>query len=286
MADLITLARLREGVPQAASEDDGWLESLISAASTAIENYCGRHFVAASYTEYFDGRQDGVIVVNEYPIQYVTRIANKPVPAVETYSEAVDLGGQLAAASVRVTSTALVYRSAGINGTDVNLSFPFADITPNQLLSNLKIQVEAAVLYDWQFSILGDFALWPSSYLAVQGPFKLVGQQRATLNIWANEIDPEDVDLESGMVFLGVDAIRRAGQITYRAGWDTVPEDVQQACVSLVAVMLHAANRDTSLKSEKLGDYAYTLMDSSGQLNMPPQSAMLLAPYRSRRIVA
>ena len=49
----------------------------------------------------------------------------------------------------------------------------------------------------------------------------------------------------------------------YTAGVSTIPYDVEQVVIELAAEMFRAANKDASLKSERLGDYAYTLASTS-----------------------
>jgi len=55
------------------TEDRDVFEGLINSISTLFESYCDRHFVSATYTEYYDG-QDGqeVVYTREYPITSVS----------------------------------------------------------------------------------------------------------------------------------------------------------------------------------------------------------------------
>lgn len=51
-----------------------YLEQLINTSSQNIENYCGRIFITATYTEYIDGRATENIAVQNYPITAITSL--------------------------------------------------------------------------------------------------------------------------------------------------------------------------------------------------------------------
>lgn len=286
MADLVTLARAQLGIPSATSSDDAWLEALIDAASAAIENWCGRHFVAAEYTESFDGRQDGVIVVRETPIQYIVRLAANPVVVAKTTSSLDGFGTTVGPAAVRVSTTGVSYRIEGLLGfTTVTYSYSTGT---SYLLSGLKTQIEADVNYDWLFNIESGYESWASRYMMVQGPLPIISGSSAELRAFTEDVAPDDIDTDAGMVFLDVPPERRVGQIIYRAGYDTVPEDVQEACVQLVKMMFESGQVSSILHRERLGDYSYQIKDAATALvySMPPSILGLLAPYRNRRVLA
>lgn len=49
-------------------------------------------------------------------------------------------------------------------------------------------------------------------------------------------------------------------EVTYNAGFTSVPFDINLICVEEVVRSFSESQKDTNLKSEKLGDYAYTLV--------------------------
>jgi len=53
-------------------------------------------------------------------------------------------------------------------------------------------------------------------------------------------------------------------KVVYTAGYSTVPSDLAAACRILVAWMRASRDNGMPVKSEKLGSYSYTLMDSTG----------------------
>jgi hypothetical protein len=46
--------------------------------------------------------------------------------------------------------------------------------------------------------------------------------------------------------------------IEYTAGYATVPDDVEQACIEVASMLYRDRRRDGNLVSEGLGDYSYT----------------------------
>jgi hypothetical protein len=53
---------------------DNLINDLIGRISTAFENFCGRPFVSASYTDYYDGDGSNMLFVDKYPLTAITSI--------------------------------------------------------------------------------------------------------------------------------------------------------------------------------------------------------------------
>lgn len=66
--------------------------------------------------------------------------------------------------------------------------------------------------------------------------------------------------------------------IVYVGGYSTIPGDLQMAVCRLADILYGGRGRDTSLKSENLGQYAYTLSDAS-QVSQIRRD--LLAPFNT-----
>lgn len=65
--------------------------------------------------------------------------------------------------------------------------------------------------------------------------------------------------------------------VEYTAGYATVPDDIEQACIEVAAMMYRDRRRDSGLASESLGDYSYT---RSNRAEMDTTMASLLADWR------
>ena len=46
--------------------------------------------------------------------------------------------------------------------------------------------------------------------------------------------------------------------VEYTAGYATVPDDLQQACIDVSKMLFLDRRRDTGMQSENLGDYSYS----------------------------
>jgi len=88
-------------------------------------------------------------------------------------------------------------------------------------------------------------------------------------NKWNNNDDWEDVDTEDYWVDLDTGIVTKTtvfnkGKQNYRAnytaGYATIPNDLQYACMVMVSEAL-ARKDNTGLKSESLGDHSVTYMD-------------------------
>lgn len=77
MADLTTLSRLKRFLDISGTEFDTLLAELITAASDAIQSYCGRPFNSLSRSEFHDGGSD-TLILRVRPVTEVTKIYSDP----------------------------------------------------------------------------------------------------------------------------------------------------------------------------------------------------------------
>ena len=72
---LATIDQLKEYLGDASDKDDTLLTRLVSAATDAIENYCGRTFASTVYTnEMYDGTGTQTLQLRNFPIISVTTL--------------------------------------------------------------------------------------------------------------------------------------------------------------------------------------------------------------------
>jgi len=65
-------AKLYLGITDSSS--DSLLGALVDGASEAIENFCRRRFATAQYTEYHDGGDSAILLLDHCPVQSVAEI--------------------------------------------------------------------------------------------------------------------------------------------------------------------------------------------------------------------
>lgn len=86
----------------------------------------------------------------------------------------------------------------------------------------------------------------------------------------------------SGLDFLG-DGFQGGSQrvkVTYTGGYATAPKALAQAAMVYAAQLCRDAARDSSIKSESLGDYSVTFADAAGAADLPPAVSSLIRNYK------
>lgn len=73
MTTLVT-AKAYLKIPTLETGMDSMIELFINAASDDIERYCQRQFKSQSYTEYHHGRNQNILLLDQYPIISVTEL--------------------------------------------------------------------------------------------------------------------------------------------------------------------------------------------------------------------
>lgn len=287
MADLITLTRAKLGIPSATSSDDAWLEALIDAASTAIENWCGRTFALTSYFELADGKQDGCIVLANYPVTNIYQI-HTGYDAMLRVRAGTGLGTTFFTPQVSVNPSADL--SPDVTFLRNTTTSPAVTTYGTGLGENTNMTLMAAAINAdgvYEAEVISGYASHPTVLFRLQGP-KTISREWSTLDAWSTQSAYTDADFPAGMIFGDFPAGRNTVRVYYAAGYSTIPEDIQQACVELVRTMFESGQVSSILHRERLGDYSYQLKESAAAMvySLPPNVFALLAPYRSRRVLA
>src|SRR5882724_9943198 len=78
--DLITVSRAKQNLPSITdSSQDTNLQTLVTAASKAVQRYCRRDFVACVYDELYNGTGNRRLFLRHYPIQSIQAVRYRPV---------------------------------------------------------------------------------------------------------------------------------------------------------------------------------------------------------------
>lgn len=290
MPDLITTARAKISLPNATSADDATINTLLSAASRAIQRYCRRDFAATTYDELYHGSGERRLLLRQYPLVSVQSVRYRPVTVLKITNTNTTLNQQ-ARASLTSTGLSLFRSASGVASTDTSVTFA-SNITLTALANAINTLGNG-----WSAQVVGDYGSWPSADLrGPQGALPACGQF-AELKLHTAELSGYQIDERRGWLLrvlpsadpelrhpedlvwpLGIDNFR----VQYTAGFSTVPEDVQEACAELVATWFQQRGRDLSLKTEDTaGTYRYEA-DPNDQL--PRRVRALLRPYRQHRV--
>lgn len=247
----------------------GLLEELINRASDAIENYLNTVVKAQTdLRQYFDSARK-VIRANNWPLTSVSRIAygSETAFSIEA-SDSTDLR-----ATVEVQDDQIALTRINSAGASVAVTRLFsASATASALVTYINTQA------GWSATLEQDC---PTADL-----WRMAGKDALTESVDIcfppTTASAEFVDEEAGLIHL-VYPICERGQIIHNAGYSTIPDDIEHACIMLVQELYNARSRDSGLQSESIGSYSYTrVTPAAGDAAnvMTPTIKALLAPYK------
>lgn len=296
LPDLITSSRAAQNATLASlnSSNPAYLSSLITAASDSIRRVCNRDFSQATYTEYYSG---GIYIreplrLRQFPVLEITRVATNPRPALQVQN--VDSGTNQRA-TVETTTTALrLFRIA--SATPVTNDLAYATYPT---ISSMAAAVNALGA-GWSAQTIDQFANWPVADLKpLQGAVTaLFGGRQLELytedlqpfvtwppgDPWGEEAGYQSfsgwrLDDETGELYGRFPRGQLNVRIDYSAGFATIPQAIQEACVQLVADLYNAGLVNTTLKKARLGSGSFELKDQTQTAVLSGKVSMLLAPY-------
>src|SRR5260370_13972291 len=109
--DLITLARAYQNL-QGVSGIDALLQTLLTAASDAIQKYCRRDFVSTTYDELYSGNGESRLLLRQYPIVSDESVRYRPVTVLKITN--TDAANVHAPTSIVSTGLKLVVVTAAV----------------------------------------------------------------------------------------------------------------------------------------------------------------------------
>lgn len=259
---------------------DDVLTEYINVASEKITTLLnGRELVATDYVQWIDSRAEDQLALPQYPIQRVNLLASGREEALT-----VQYNGAGVRATAQVTDTGLRLTSwgtAGVTAADV-------DWATYETVGEVVTQINASVA-GWTATLKTDN---PSKWLKPTG-----GRDAKTSAIGIDAPGTFDIEYEirrdlgliqfpyhaeldyfeptAGMrpaAGMGIGGTYLSGTapfgglgvlVDYRAGFETIPADIEQVARDMAVTMFRSSFRDGSVKSESLGGYSYTLADQA-----------------------
>ena len=295
--DLITLDRalLDPTLSALNTANSAAVPPLITAASRAIERACKRIFAAQDYTLFLSAgpRPCDWIALPNFPVLSISRLATNPQPAITILN--TDLtDNQRATVATTATGLQLTLVSSGTPST-TNI-----DYTSYSTLASLAAAI-SAIGTGWSATATAANANYPSADLRpLQGALPALIAP-ATLEIFTEELTAwagvQDVwDWTAGSSLprgyqLDADAGLLIGRFTeqmsrpvslrcdYNAGFETIPEDIQQATVRLAALIQEDQQRDSTVMMQTVGPYTQKYFPLASRLLTNPAVMDLVAPY-------
>lgn len=303
---LIDLARATELVPGFPSTDNGVMQDCIDAASSVIVRYCNRNFVLTTYDELYNGTGDFNLLLNQYPVTSIYRVAFNPYQVM----------------MIRNTRTAVTRASFQIDGTTTsppapnNLTLvsmeggvqttivigPLTSATPTVTInggsptsvSQMHTYNDLATVintygasYGWSALALGQYTTWPLSDIRPpQGAFEArwFGVSYIYLHAW--NLQQFNQNPETGEIVSpsGFDYGYQNYRVVYQAGYSTVPEAIQQATAALAVSVYNGRGVNANLASENLGSYSYTNIAEKNFHSLDIVSRYGLSLWKNHRV--
>lgn len=264
------------------SGDDTLIALLINRATSAIQRYCDRTFIAGTYREYHNANDEEILLRN-YPVINIKMFSTVRTAAFGIKNNSGDAYNAFLNI-IEDTSAASSIKLTVAGGANDGVSpLTISDYTTMTLLQSAISALDKG----WEMtSLSSDMAKWnPKEILVSSGRMALNNTVEIEI-----PFEPEFnyvTDYPRGIIhptftkFLDEPKFFNAGAqsviIKYRAGYETIPADLEQICIDLVGVYYFSRSKDLSVKSEKLGDYAYTRSDDG---NLPGSIRTRLSAWR------
>ena len=258
---LTSLANLKSWLGITASTDDAVLEKAIDRATARIETYLGRNIRERSYSEWRSGAGIDSIQLRQWPVSQVSGVWTGAYAALVISSDdATDIRASVSVnqetddpmirltrtTATGTTTTTDLLMSAYPNTSAMAVVINGADGFTCTLGKNLRTaQLRPRAAGDVVLSTVTLFAADTASEYTYDYD---TGRLMIDQSWWAYW------PLERGIM---PDAVKSV-LVEYTAGYVTVPDDIEQACIEIAAMMYRDRRRDAGLASESLGDYSYT----------------------------
>ena len=257
---ITTLAAVKEYLGLTDTSKDALLVNLIVRVQDAVEKYCNRTFDATAYTEWMNGSGEADLYVKQWPITALLRVA---------------IGRRGAGSLTHSNSNAYscVLQNNGTNFTaieylnDGTTNTATVAISGSTTISSLMGSVVGSVtsITNNTDATLGAM---PSTELVEFYGFEMV-DSNYQIEVYDKNINDFRVDLDQGILYRTIGWPRGTNNVyvSYTAGYSSIPGDLEQLAIDIIANVYRSTSINTSLKSESIGDYKYEVADQGNAVS-------------------
>ena len=282
---LTSLANLKAVVGIGDSGHDGLLENCIDRATAAIESHTDRKLKSRLHSEFQMPEGERVVKTDQFPIVSIDTVA---YGRQDTFTVTSDTASTDVLATVGFDGSELRLRKTTSGGTSTTATVSATTYpTTSQMVSQINSSVSG-----WSATLVEN-ALSSSLY---QFGGRGVKDAPCHVRYPRDNVSEYEVDFAQGIVHITTDrfpGIRsddaRANAfpsgffpvfVQYTAGYETVPDDLEQACLEIARDIFNDVKMDTNLASEALGDYNFSRISVADKVE---RYASLLTAYRKIR---
>ena len=260
---LTTLSNLKNWIGITSVDDDVLLEDAIDRATAIIESHCDRKLKSRTFYEWAMPGGERTFTVDNSPIVSIDTISYGSAISMTVTS---DTASTDVLATVENNGTNLRLRKVASDGTSTTATIALADyLTTSALVTYINASVSG-----WSAT------LTKNAYSLSLYRFGGRGVIDAPCNFEypRDNVSEYRVDYDTGLVHIIADrfpGIRSDDAsanrfpsgffpvfVQYTAGFETVPADLEQACIEIAADLYRERKQDKTITSESLGDYNYT----------------------------
>ncbi len=276
---LTTTARFKSYAGITSSDDDTLIGLLVARATNAIQVHCNRDFVVTTYREFYDGDGQNELILSNFPVISVSMLGVGRQDAFTIQNSSSDSYH----AQVSISSTGMQLQVQGGDNED-DTTLTLADYATLTLL----FAAITALDKGWTILQTADLVVWAAAELLPTGKGLQCLDDYASPQL---PNDPENdftTDTKAGILKYFGRFNKGFSNIVvrYSAGYASIPADLEQICIDLVKTYWDNRKVNTSLESERFGDYSYkTKADkpSTGSkiIGIPPTIAGRLSSWRT-----
>ena len=281
---LTSLANLKAWLSITVSDYDAILESSIDRATSLIESYCDRKLKARTHYEWVMPQGERTVTVDHPPIQTI---------------DTISYGRQTAMTITGDTASTDVLTTVGFDGAELRLRRVQSNGTAATSTISVATYPTTSQLVTQVNAVAGFSAtLTENAYARSLHRFGGRGLKDAPCDLAfpRDNVSEYEVENEIGLIHITTDrfpgirsddaAANRfpAGFfpvfVQYEGGYETVPDDLEQACIEIASDLYRDRLNDRLVASEALGDYNYSRANPADLL---ARRANLLDAYREIR---
>ena len=231
----------------------------VNSANQLVEQYTGRIFDSTVRQEWYKLENQSQLMLDYRPIQYVHRVLAGCTEALRVYCPndlEVAIGVPVTSAQVSIADGEFNICPYVLGGYLQGAAFT---LNAYNNLAEVEAELEAVDIG------------WVAEVVEECGPTRLIPTisedciEPNTLSLYAATDAIEAVVEDSGAGILRFPG-RSSGyvQVSYSAGYNTVPVGLTQIATEIAAQMLKSPDVNLALQSEKIGDYSYTTKTGGG----------------------
>lgn len=280
---LITQARAKKNINQTTftAADNDTIDAMIAGYSAGFTKYLGREIQAAGYDDLLSGDLQPWLFLAAMPILSVSRVASGSEAAITIKNTSWPTNTR-ATVQVLATGLRLVRVASGTTTVDETVTWS-SNTTLNAVVTAVN-----ALGNGWSATLALDsnWGTWASEDLRpIQGALNVANSAEADLLLFTEEYSDYDVDEKIGALYRadGWPRGNKNVRAVYSAGFEDVPEDMQEACAIMVSGAYWQTKRDPMSMSTKTADFTYNA-GGTFQLPWPANVLRMLAPYKLRNL--